>query len=95
MPRFDTIVPPMLRLNSVSECSPERPGDNMEPTSPLEASHDGINVTSVKVDCQRPPESMMAEDGPLFRATIKSLEQKTGAFRSRMKKVLKDRKSVV
>src|SRR5690606_16437899 len=33
--------------------------------------------------------SLVAEDGPLFRATIKSLEQKTGALRARMKKVLK------
>ena len=88
MTRFDMMEQP-IRLNSVSECSPEKPGDNMEPTSPLEASHDGINIPSVKVDCQRPPGSMMADDGPLFRATIKSLEQKTGAFRSRMKKVLK------
>lgn len=30
-----------------------------------------------------------ADDGPLFRATIKSLESKTGSVRQRMKKVLK------
>ena len=30
-----------------------------------------------------------AEDGPLFRATMKALEQKTGSMRQRMKKVLK------
>lgn len=91
IPGFEMNIPPKLRLNSVSEIRPgEKGSDYVEPTSPLEASYDGAPTgTSVKVDCQRPPESMMAEDGPLFRATIKSLEQKTGAFRSRMKKVLK------
>ncbi|KAI5304257.1 hypothetical protein KEM56_006688 [Ascosphaera pollenicola] len=47
---------------------------------------------SVKVDlhCQRPGEDMsIVEDGPLFRATMKALEQKTGAMRVKMKKVLK------
>lgn len=42
------------------------------------------------VSCQRPGEDMSAtEDGPLFRATMKALEQKTGSMRTRMKKVLK------
>ena len=92
MPAFEMNIPPKLRLNSVPEIRPgEKGSDYVEPTSPLETSYDGAptGTSSVKVDCQRPPESMMAEDGPLFRATIKSLEQKTGAFRSRMKKVLK------
>ncbi|KAI5291116.1 hypothetical protein KEM54_006266 [Ascosphaera aggregata] len=47
---------------------------------------------SVKVDlhCQRPGEDMsVVEDGPLFRATMKALEQKTGAMRAKIKKVLK------
>ncbi|KAI5293561.1 hypothetical protein KEM55_007039, partial [Ascosphaera atra] len=47
---------------------------------------------SIKVDLsnQRPGEDMSAvEDGPLFRATMKALEQKTGNMRARMKKVLK------
>ena len=46
----------------------------------------------VKVDLvhSRPGEDMSAvEDGPLFRATMKSLEQKTGSMRSKIKKVLK------
>jgi len=92
MPGFEMNIPPKLRLNSVSEIPLGGGGsDYVEPTSPLEASYDGAptGTSSVKVDCQRPPGSMMADDGPLFRATIKSLEQKTGAFRSRMKKVLK------
>lgn len=45
----------------------------------------------VDVSCQRPGEDMSAtEDGPLFRATMKALEQKTGSMRQRMKKVLKN-----
>ncbi|OJJ42998.1 hypothetical protein ASPZODRAFT_154969 [Penicilliopsis zonata CBS 506.65] len=46
----------------------------------------------VKVDLphSRPGEDMSAvEDGPLFRATMKALEQKTGNFRTKIKKVLK------
>jgi Arf-GAP/SH3 domain/ANK repeat/PH domain-containing protein len=48
------------------------------------------NVPTLKVDnCPRPAESSMGDDGPLFRATMKSLEQKTGNLRTKMKKVLK------
>ena len=44
----------------------------------------------VGVTCPRPGEDMSAaEDGPLFRATMKALEQKTGNMRLRMKKVLR------
>ncbi|KAJ9191874.1 hypothetical protein DTO164E3_8621 [Paecilomyces variotii] len=46
----------------------------------------------VKVDlpCPRPAEDMsVVEDGPLFRATMKALEQKTGSMRQKIKKVLK------
>jgi Arf-GAP/SH3 domain/ANK repeat/PH domain-containing protein len=48
------------------------------------------DVVKVDVTCQRPGEDLSAaEDGPLFRATMKALEQKTGNMRQRMKKVLK------
>ncbi|KAL3463772.1 hypothetical protein BJX64DRAFT_110625 [Aspergillus heterothallicus] len=46
----------------------------------------------IKVDLphSRPGEDMsVVEDGPLFRATMKALEQKTGNMRSKIKKVLK------
>lgn len=46
----------------------------------------------VKVDvlCPRPGEDVSAaDDGPVFRATLKALEQKTGNMRIQMKKVLK------
>lgn len=75
-----------------------------EPPSPLEAPPEyaanafqiaaqttaSNNVVKVDVSCQRPGEDMSAvEDGPLFRATMKSLEQKTGSMKTRMKKVLR------
>lgn len=44
----------------------------------------------VKLDVSRPGEDLsQTDDGPLFRATMKSLEQKTGNMRTRWKKVLK------
>ncbi|EFR01806.1 ARF GTPase activator protein Csx2 [Nannizzia gypsea CBS 118893] len=44
----------------------------------------------VDVACHHPGEDMCTvDDGPLFRATMKSLEQKTGTMRTRMKKLLK------
>ncbi len=51
------------------------------------------NNDAVKVDvnCRRPGSDDLSavEDGPLFRATMKALEQKTGGMRTKMKKVLK------
>jgi Arf-GAP/SH3 domain/ANK repeat/PH domain-containing protein len=48
------------------------------------------DTVKVDVSCQRPGEDISAaEDSPLFRATMKALEQKTGNMRQRMKKVLK------
>lgn len=74
-------------------------GDNREAEEPSTPPLPAIEVPVpsqpakdvVKVDlCQRPAEDMSAtEDGPLFRATMKSLEQKTGSMRIRMKKVLR------
>ncbi|KAK2880027.1 hypothetical protein FQN49_000633 [Arthroderma sp. PD_2] len=75
--------------------------DNLAPTSPVDHVDNpfapGASVSSnanapVKVDvtCQRPGEDMSAvDDGPLFRATMKALEQKTGNMRAKMKKLLK------
>ncbi|KAF2090796.1 ARF GTPase-like protein activator [Saccharata proteae CBS 121410] len=48
--------------------------------------------STVKVDlsCQRPGEDISAlEDGPLFRANLKSYEKNTGDMRGKWKKVLK------
>jgi Arf-GAP with SH3 domain, ANK repeat and PH domain-containing protein len=57
------------------------------PGLPQAPSKDQIRVD---VSCQRPGEDLSAtEDGPLFRATMKALEQKTGNMKIRMKKVLR------
>jgi len=44
----------------------------------------------VDVSCPRPGEDVaVGEDGPIFRATMKAFESKTGSMKSRMKKVLR------
>jgi Arf-GAP/SH3 domain/ANK repeat/PH domain-containing protein len=61
------------------------------PEVPPQSSGSGKpDAPKVDVTCQRPGEDLSAtEDGPLFRATMKALEQKTGNMRMRMKKVLR------
>ncbi|KAI9797005.1 MAG: hypothetical protein M1833_005838 [Piccolia ochrophora] len=102
-PGFDMFQPPKVRVASsqsvesrVSGYDPR--GEFPEPPSPIEAFDTGAplsqttTLSSAKMDvsCQRPGEDMSAtEDGPLFRATMKALEQRTGNMRTRMKKVLK------
>ncbi|KAL1591602.1 hypothetical protein SLS60_011852 [Paraconiothyrium brasiliense] len=57
-----------------------------------------LTNSTVKVDvtCSRPGEDLsQTEDGPLFRATMKSLEQKTGNMRTKWKKVLKRAESAL
>lgn len=54
------------------------------------------NSVKLDVNCARPGEDLsLTEDGPLFRATMKSLEQKTGNMRARWKKVLKRAESTL
>jgi Arf-GAP/SH3 domain/ANK repeat/PH domain-containing protein len=54
------------------------------------------NTVKLDVNCSRPGEDLsQTEDGPLFRATMKSLEQKTGNMRTRWKKVLKKAESAL
>ena len=102
-PQYGMLGPPRLRLPSsqsvVSAISDsEAPSENQDIPSPVENASAGTLVSDsatkdlsvVDVACQRPGEDMSAvEDGPLFRATMKALEQKTGNMRSKMKKVLK------
>ena len=103
-PTAETFGPPRLRIASshsyVSRTSEGEPlGYQQDPPSPVDPAPDfAVNgtiptITSAPlfdVSCQRPGEDMSAvEDGPLFRATMKSLEQKTGNMRIQMKKVLK------
>ena len=100
-PQFGLIPPPKLRVPS-SQSMDSRVSDTRDyeeaPSPNMLASEGTLEVgqlslkDAVKVDvsCQRPGEDMSAaEDGPLFRATMKALEQKTGNMRQRMKKILK------
>ena len=103
-PGFEMVVPPRLRVpsaQSVTSGVSDSEGyyDTRDPPSPVDmAVENGLwqtqtvtnNMTKVDVSCQRPGEDMSAvEDGPLFRATMKALEQKTGNMRTKMKKVLR------
>ena len=57
------------------------------PAPPNTAAKEAIKVD---VSCPRPGEDMtVADDGPVFRATIKALEQKTGNMRTQMKRLIK------
>ncbi|KAK3341596.1 hypothetical protein B0T25DRAFT_594085 [Lasiosphaeria hispida] len=49
----------------------------------------------VDVPCPRPGEDMsVSDDGPVFRATMKALEQKTGNMRMQMKRLIKKAEQV-
>ncbi|XHG05197.1 hypothetical protein AWENTII_008446 [Aspergillus wentii] len=70
------------------------PNPHIPPSTPPEVNDNQASAPPppVKVDLphSRPGEDMsVVEDGPLFRATMKALEQKTGNMRSKIKKVLK------
>lgn len=100
---LDLHVPPRVRLPSsqsvMSAPSESDHTENMGPPSPSTEAMESAYLSSqstlkdpvvVGVSCPRPGDDMTAvEDGPLFRATMKALEQKTGNMRMRMKKVLR------
>ena len=102
-PQYEMHVPPRLRVpssQSVQSAFSDSEGhsDYREVPSPVDVFDSNLSLLTtnmkdpVKVDilCQRPGDDMSAvEDGPLFRATMKALEQKTGNMRTRMKKVLR------
>ena len=103
-------VPSSQSIDSrVSDSADEtREWDNIPPRSPIfeaipengltQVPTQGTSLTSnsVKVDVLRPGEDLsQTDDGPLFRATMKSLEQKTGNMRMRWKKVLKRAESAM
>ncbi|KAI9839605.1 MAG: hypothetical protein M1819_002231 [Sarea resinae] len=106
---FDTLAAPRLRVPSTQSTGSrlsdtDLQGEFREPSSPNDVSSESglglthaLTNTTIKVDvgCQRPGGDMSAvDDGPLFRATMKALEQKTGSMRARMKKVLKKAEAV-
>ena len=104
-PLLDSLAPPRIRIASShsyqSVMSDSEGPSEKDPPSPVpEAELIPISQTTTKdtsivdVSCARPGEDMSAvEDGPLFRATIKAMEQKTGNMRARMKNVLKNAQS--
>ncbi len=102
-PQFEMLVPPRLRVPSSqsvqsvmsdsegfqSELDIPSPVAELEMTLPFSQSAPK-DAAVFDVSCQRPGEDMTAQDdGPLFRATMRALEQKTGNMKMRMKKVLK------
>lgn len=99
-PQFTLAPPPRIRVPSSQSVDSRLSSNDVreleEPLSPgIPVSESAVpelvkELPRVDVSCQRPGEDMTAtEDGPLFRATMKALEQKNGNMRLRMKKVLR------
>ena len=101
-PHYEMLAPPRIRVPSaqsvqsvMSDSEGPSEKDLPSPIAELEtilpvSQTSTKDVPIVDVSCQRPGEDLsVVEDGPLFRATMKALEQKTGSMRSRMKKVLR------
>lgn len=73
-------------------------GLSLAPTQTASISGSTLTSNTVKVDvaCSRPGEDLsQTDDGPVFRATLKSLEQKTGNMRTKWKKVMKRAESAL
>ncbi|KAF2671408.1 ArfGap-domain-containing protein [Microthyrium microscopicum] len=73
---------------------PVSPGFDVIAEDPMNLEHTvtGTTAASVKLDvnCRRPGDDITAaEDGPLFRATMKAMESKTSNMRTRWKKVMR------
>ncbi|KAI8720754.1 hypothetical protein NCS52_00521300 [Fusarium sp. LHS14.1] len=100
-PPFLLASPPKIRVASSQSVDSRMTVPDIldEPVSPLMPTAEVPPTPSfrdiqepVKVDvpCPKPgDEVMVSDDGPVFRATLKALEQKTGNMRTQMKKVLK------
>ncbi|KAI3545029.1 PH domain-containing protein [Colletotrichum costaricense] len=100
-PPFLLTAPPKIRVaSSQSVDSRISHAELDEPLSPLPGNTSSTTILPVpqsasepiKVDvaCPKPTDDVLVpDDGPVFRATIKSLEQKTGNMRTQMKRVLK------
>lgn len=99
-PQFSLVSPPKLRVPSAQSVESRMSGfdirEHEEPPSPGLVPSEGPgsvpqkDLVKVDVSCSRPAEDMSVnDDGPLFRATMKSLENKTGNMKAQMKKVLR------
>jgi len=100
-------APPKVRVVSAQSLASGISGADLDESSPLQLPpNDAGNVISIeiptvrepiKVDvpCPRPGEDVsVSDDGPVFRATMKALEQKTGNMRSQMKRLIKKAEQV-
>ncbi|KAH6853819.1 hypothetical protein B0I37DRAFT_16283 [Chaetomium sp. MPI-CAGE-AT-0009] len=77
IPEHEEVVAPQQILGDPIGSPPSAPPALKEPIK-------------VDVSCPRPTEDMsMSDDGPVFRATMKALEQKTGNMRMQMKRLIK------
>lgn len=92
--------PPKIRVASAQSVDSRLTEKYEEPASPLMAPSEpnppsssattAKEAVKVEVPCPKPSEDVtVTDDGPVFRATLKALEQKTGSMRTQMKKVLK------
>ena len=96
------------RISAVSDSDGGDYRDLREPPSPyidsipeyglglVPSMTNGPTTQKVDVNCVgRPGEDMSsADDGPVFRATMRALENKTGTMKSRMKRVLRSAEAV-
>ncbi|KAI1433757.1 ArfGap-domain-containing protein [Xylaria sp. CBS 124048] len=95
-------IPVPLRMRMPSAQSVDsRISEQDEPDSPSNipadlqvvvpvVSQNRVEPLKLDIACPRPVEDLsLGDDGPVFRATLKALEQKTGNMRVHMKKVLK------
>ncbi|KAL4737088.1 hypothetical protein BDV11DRAFT_161497 [Aspergillus similis] len=77
-----------ISSNVPVQVGPETPPEAND--APLTSAATAPAPVKVDLPHSRPGEDMsVVEDGPLFRATMKALEQKTGNMRAKIKKVLK------
>ncbi|KAK4454639.1 hypothetical protein QBC34DRAFT_137874 [Podospora aff. communis PSN243] len=82
LPEMDESIPPVPTITDTSA--------NVSPSQVT--SKEPIRVD---VSCPRPGEDMsVSDDGPVFRATMKALEQKTGNMRMQMKRLIKKAEQV-
>ncbi|RCI15652.1 hypothetical protein L249_3583 [Ophiocordyceps polyrhachis-furcata BCC 54312] len=100
-PPFLLASPPKIRVASAHSVDSRLTAgaDVDEPVSPLLPPNEPavppatpLAKEPVKVDvsCPKPGDDVtVSDDGPVFRATLKALEQKTGSMRTQIKKLLK------
>lgn len=85
-------VPPTAHSPSIEPIPEDGLGlvPTMTSTTGISTATTAVQQVKVDVSCPRPGEDVSAvEDGPVFRATMKAMEQRTGGMKARWKKVLR------